>query len=138
MYFEGTTNLDVHHNDFPAGGGIVLESDGGYNPSTITDCSHASVYRNDLIGGGITYTCSNSASKPATTGGGVPPVCGGQFQVLLPDRVAPQGVLSGKVGADHAQPLGGVVRPGGPVAQAMAGVPVTTRQVAKRPALVWR
>jgi hypothetical protein len=47
-------------------------------------------------------------------------------------------VLSGKVGAGDTQALGDVMRPGRPAAQAMAGVPVTARQVVKRSALVSR
>ncbi len=46
--------------------------------------------------------------------------------------------LSTKVGPGGSPVCGGIVRPGGLATQAMAGVPVTARQVAKRSSLIWR
>ncbi len=47
-------------------------------------------------------------------------------------------VLSGKVREGDSLALGGVVRHGALAAQALAGAPVTARQVAKRAARVAR
>ena len=55
-----------------------------------------------------------------------------------PSVTATVTVLSGKVGEEGSLVPGGVVRHGGLAVHAMAGVPVTARQVTKRSALVWR
>lgn len=71
FYAEGVTHTHIHHNDFPGGGGISLLSDNGYGPASITNCSNSSIRDNHLNGGGIVYTCTNSATKAATVGGNV-------------------------------------------------------------------
>jgi len=83
---------------------------------------------------GALSTCGQAWLAYGTAGmkdGVVPPGYAGY-------RFPPAMVLSSKVGLGDLLALGGVVRLRRLAAQAIAGVPVTARQVAKRPALVAR
>lgn len=69
FYFEGMTRSGIENFTFLGAGGIVIESDGGYSPATITQPYACFAKHNRLEGGGaieLAY-CYNT---PAYPGGG--------------------------------------------------------------------
>ncbi len=68
FYFEGMTQSGIENVTFLGSGGIVIESDGGYSPATITQ-PYACFARHNRLEGGGAIELAYSYNTPAQPGG---------------------------------------------------------------------
>jgi hypothetical protein len=71
IYIEAMTNVKVHDNEFVGSGSIVVQSDAGYSPASLTNSRYCNVYHNKLNGGEVVYKIATDPVKSTSVGGDI-------------------------------------------------------------------